>query len=142
MLSLSAQESLRVIDTCLDCSLFRSKRHRSIYSTMAETSTSAAAQEIEINVRPPGGGDKKIPIKVDTSKTVIELKQDIAKATEIPAENQRLIYSGRVLKDEEQVSTYKIRWVIIPCCRQIGFTTSLTWRLRVAELTISQPTLE
>lgn len=75
---------------------------------MADSST---AQEIEINVRPPGGGDKKIPIKVDTSKTVIELKQDIAKHTDIPAENQRLIYSGRVLKDEEQISTYKIRCV-------------------------------
>lgn len=74
---------------------------------MAESSS--AAQEIEINVRPPGGGDKKIPIKVDTSKTVIELKQDIATHTDIPAENQRLIYSGRVLKDEEQISTYKIR---------------------------------
>lgn len=75
---------------------------------MAESSPNAA-NEIDINVRPPGGGDKKIQIKVDTSKTVLELKQDIAQHTDIPAENQRLIYSGRVLKDEEQVSTYKIR---------------------------------
>jgi ubiquilin len=79
------------------------------YADMADSSSSNPAQEIEINVRPPGGGDKKIPIKVDTSKTVAELKQDIATHTDIPAENQRLIYSGRVLKDEEQVSTYKIR---------------------------------
>lgn len=76
---------------------------------MAEQSTAAeGGGEIEINVRPPGG-DKKVPLQFDTSKTVAELKDLIAEKTEIPAENQRLIYSGRVLKNEETVSTYKIR---------------------------------
>ena len=35
---------------------------------------------------------------VQTAWTILELKEAIAKNTEVPAENQRLIYKGKVLK--------------------------------------------
>ncbi|KIY69282.1 ubiquitin-domain-containing protein [Cylindrobasidium torrendii FP15055 ss-10] len=55
-----------------------------------------------------GPAEIKLQITISTDKTVLELKQAIAEKTEVEAERQRLIYSGRVLKDEEGLSTYKI----------------------------------
>nr|CAG8534696.1 11515_t:CDS:2 [Entrophospora candida] len=52
--------------------------------------------------------DTKYTIAVDTSKTVLEFKQLIAEKSEIAADKQRLIYSGRVLKDNDTLETYKI----------------------------------
>jgi ubiquilin len=46
---------------------------------------------------------------VAPSATIQELKATIAEKSEIPAERQRLIYSGRVLKDAETVSSYNIK---------------------------------
>lgn len=43
------------------------------------------------------------------SATIQELKATIAEKSEIPAERQRLIYSGRVLKDPETVASYNIK---------------------------------
>ncbi|CAH1762295.1 8292_t:CDS:2 [Entrophospora sp. SA101] len=42
------------------------------------------------------------------SKTVLEFKQLIGEKSEIPADRQRLIYSGKVLKDNDTLETYKI----------------------------------
>ncbi|CAJ0913247.1 10301_t:CDS:2 [Entrophospora sp. SA101] len=44
----------------------------------------------------------------DKSKTVLEFKQLIGEKSEIPADRQRLIYSGKVLKDNDTLETYKI----------------------------------
>lgn len=44
-----------------------------------------------------------------TSKTVFELKQSIAAHSDVPADSQRLIYSGRVLKDDDRLTQYKIQ---------------------------------
>lgn len=43
--------------------------------------------------------------------TVLELKQKLSTTeyADVPAERQRLIYSGRVLKDPDALSTYKIK---------------------------------
>nr|GAT60795.1 predicted protein [Mycena chlorophos] len=68
---------------------------------MAEEST------ILINVKGPS--ELKLQISISTDKTVLELKQAIAEKSDVEADRQRLIYSGRVLKDEDQLSTYKIQ---------------------------------
>lgn len=85
------------------------------------------SDEIEINIRAPG--DKKYAVKVSPSATVGELKAKVQEQTEIEADRQRLIYSGRVsqrsivacvqplppmcvlqvLKDDDKVENYKIR---------------------------------
>ncbi|KAJ7170628.1 hypothetical protein C8R43DRAFT_980283 [Mycena crocata] len=70
-------------------------------------SDEVAAPEIQINVKGPS--ELKLQITITTDKTVLELKQAIAEKSDVEAERQRLIYSGRVLKDEDLLSVYKIQ---------------------------------
>ncbi|GLB34442.1 putative DUF2407 ubiquitin-like domain containing protein [Lyophyllum shimeji] len=90
-------------------------------------SEEAPAPEIQINVKGPS--ELKLQISITTDKTVLELKQAIAGKSDVEAERQRLIYSGRVLKvrlappptlsscadpalppqDEDALSIYKIQ---------------------------------
>jgi ubiquilin len=64
-------------------------------------------QEIQINVKGPS--ELKLQITISTDKTVLDLKRAIAEKSDVEADRQRLIYSGRVLKDEDVLSTYKIQ---------------------------------
>lgn len=63
-------------------------------------------RKITVNVK--ASNDKKYAIEVDTDATIEEFKQLISIKTDITPDRQRLIYSGRVLKDEEKIETYKI----------------------------------
>ncbi|KAJ2918753.1 hypothetical protein MD484_g1703, partial [Candolleomyces efflorescens] len=67
----------------------------------------SSAPEIQINVKGPS--ELKLQISITTDKTVSELKQAVASKSDVPADRQRLIYSGRVLKDEDLLSVYKIQ---------------------------------
>jgi len=51
----------------------------------------------------------KLQITIPTDKSVLELKQAIATKSDVAADRQRLIYSGRVLKDDDILSVYKIQ---------------------------------
>ena len=51
------------------------------------------------------GGDK-LSLEVTPKQTIAELKTVVATKCDIPAENQRLIYKGQVLKDEKTVEDY------------------------------------
>lgn len=64
------------------------------------------SESISINVK--ASNDKKFVIAINTSETVLDLKTKIALNCDTPADRMRLIYSGRVLKDPEPISTYKI----------------------------------
>ncbi|KAG1805577.1 uncharacterized protein BJ212DRAFT_1486341 [Suillus subaureus] len=64
-------------------------------------------QEIQINVKGPS--ELKLQITISTDKTVLDLKRAIAEKSDVEADRQRLIYSGRVLKDDDVLSTYKIQ---------------------------------
>ncbi|KAF4621792.1 hypothetical protein D9613_012200 [Agrocybe pediades] len=68
---------------------------------------SEEAPEIQINVKGPS--ELKLQIAITTDKTVLELKQAIAAKSDVEADRQRLIYSGRVLKDDDALSVYKIQ---------------------------------
>ncbi|THH28517.1 hypothetical protein EUX98_g5672 [Antrodiella citrinella] len=68
---------------------------------------SSDSSEIQINVKGPS--ELKLQISIATDKSVLELKQAIADKSDVPADRQRLIYSGRVLKDEDALSVYKIQ---------------------------------
>ncbi|OBZ85857.1 Ubiquitin domain-containing protein DSK2 [Choanephora cucurbitarum] len=61
-----------------------------------------------INVNIKSSSDKKFIITIETEKTVLDLKTAIAEQTEVPADRQRLIYSGRVLKDHDTLADCKI----------------------------------
>jgi ubiquilin len=53
--------------------------------------------------------DKKYEFTVPVTLTVVELKDKIAAESDVPATSQRLIYSGRVLKDQDTLEHYKIK---------------------------------
>ncbi|KAJ3158901.1 hypothetical protein HK101_001214, partial [Irineochytrium annulatum] len=65
---------------------------------------------VTINVK--SSNEAKFSVEVGEAATIAEVKDAIAKAMEAtnptPVANQRLIFSGRVLKDEENLATYKI----------------------------------
>lgn len=54
-------------------------------------------------------GPNKWDLSVELSQSVGDLKKQIAEASEIPSENQRLIYSGKILKDDQPLDSYKIQ---------------------------------
>ncbi|CAG8490197.1 229_t:CDS:2 [Acaulospora colombiana] len=62
----------------------------------------------EITVTVKCSNDQKYSVTIDTSKTVLEFKNAIAEKSNTAADKQRLIYSGRVLKDNDTLETYKI----------------------------------
>ena len=51
-------------------------------------------------------GGEKLSLEVTPKQTIAELKAAVATQCEIPAENQRLIYKGQVLKDEKTIEDY------------------------------------
>jgi len=63
----------------------------------------------EITVTIKAAGDKKHETKVLTTSTVLQLKEQLAKEMDVSVERQRLIYSGKILKDGDTLETYKIK---------------------------------
>ncbi|KAJ3190972.1 hypothetical protein HK101_008195, partial [Irineochytrium annulatum] len=65
---------------------------------------------VTINVK--SSNEAKFSVDVGEGATIAKVKDAIANAMEAtaptPVGNQRLIFSGRVLKDEENLTTYKI----------------------------------
>lgn len=60
---------------------------------------------MQVTFRLSHGGNFDLTID-DTSITVLELKELIEKSQNIPANVQRLIYKGRILKDPQTVASY------------------------------------
>lgn len=63
--------------------------------------------EITIVVKPAAGGEK-VPVSANTSLTVQELKEEVAKGSGVPASEQRLIYKGQILRDERTIESYSV----------------------------------
>ena len=49
-----------------------------------------------------------IIIKINKLKTILEIKQEIRRIKNIPIINQKLIFQGKVLKDPDKITTYKL----------------------------------
>jgi hypothetical protein len=47
-------------------------------------------------------------VNINPEKTIFELKETLVILTKIPVKNQRLIYQGKVLKDNDKIKDYKI----------------------------------
>ncbi|KAI1314052.1 hypothetical protein F5Y03DRAFT_336007 [Xylaria venustula] len=77
---------------------------------MADSADGASADP-QVTFKVKTSGDKQHTITMAESATVADLKAKLAGADfeDIPPERQRLIYSGRVLKNEEPLCTYKIK---------------------------------
>jgi ubiquilin len=53
--------------------------------------------------------DTKYSVSFPLTTTIAEVKAKLVELSEIPVERQRLIYSGRVMKNEETLETYKVK---------------------------------
>ncbi|KAJ9252462.1 hypothetical protein DTO207G8_4803 [Paecilomyces variotii] len=71
--------------------------------------TPAADESVTFTVK--SSNDAKYTFTLPTSTLVSELKNKLSSSeyADTPADRQRLIYSGRVLKDNEALATYKIK---------------------------------
>lgn len=54
-------------------------------------------------------GQNNWTVNVEVTATIKQMKEAIAVESEVPADNQRLIYSGKILKDDQTVESYKIQ---------------------------------
>ncbi|KAI1432842.1 hypothetical protein GGR50DRAFT_671946 [Xylaria sp. CBS 124048] len=74
-------------------------------------STEGSSADPQVTFKVKTSGDKQHTLTMSESATVADLKAKLAGADleNIPPERQRLIYSGRVMKNEEPLSTYKIK---------------------------------
>jgi ubiquilin len=63
----------------------------------------------EITVHIKCSNSDKAEIKIELSATVLSLKEKIAEVLSVPASQQRLIYKGRVLKDESTLENYDVQ---------------------------------
>lgn len=66
--------------------------------------TESVVGVVTINIRSANGS--KFPVRVELEATVGTLKTLIAQNCDIPANQQRLIYNGRILKDDQTLASY------------------------------------
>ena len=71
----------------------------------------AEEAEVQLTFTVKSSNDAKYAITISANSTVLDLKTKLSTSdfADIPTERQRLIYSGRVLKDADTLSSYKIK---------------------------------
>lgn len=76
---------------------------------MADTAEGTSEAQITFKVK--ASGDKNHTITMNQGASVADLKTKLAteEFENIPIERQRLIYSGRVMKNEDMLGSYKIK---------------------------------
>merc|ERR1712000_304885 len=62
-----------------------------------------------VKVKTLGKGKGELQITVPADISVPDLKEKLAEVSEVPASQQRLIYLGKVLKDDQKLSDYNFR---------------------------------
>ena len=63
--------------------------------------------EISVNVK--GSGELKFTLTLQSDMKIIELKSEISKQKEIPEDQQRIIFAGKILKDEDTLDGCNIK---------------------------------
>ncbi|KLU88609.1 deubiquitination-protection protein dph1, partial [Magnaporthiopsis poae ATCC 64411] len=76
---------------------------------MADAPEETGDAQLSFKVKTSGDGSHNITMS--ESATVLDLKNKLAaeEFEDIPADRQRLIYSGRVMKNDDALSVYKIK---------------------------------
>ena len=77
--------------------------------TMSEDTPNADEAPITFNIK--SSSDAKYVLTLPLTTTVLDLKNKLSGSdyADIPPDRQRLIYSGRVLKDADTLASYKIK---------------------------------
>lgn len=76
-----------------------------------EESGAPAAPVVTVHIRCSNGN--KFSVRTELDATVRAFKAAVATSCDVPAEQQRLIYKGRILKDEQTLSSYGIVYIYI-----------------------------
>lgn len=80
-------------------------------STQSVPPAAAADEEsVQINVRCSNGA--KFSVQASLRSTVLDFKQLVSQNCDVPAVQQRLIYKGRILKDDQTLDSYGMRLVL------------------------------
>lgn len=76
-----------------------------------ETAASSTAEDTQITFNVKSSSDSKWVFTLPANTTVLDLKNKLAtpEYADLPVERQRLIYSGRVLKDPDTLASFKIK---------------------------------
>lgn len=69
-----------------------------------EESSGGGGPAVKINIRCSNG--TKFAVEIDLESTVDTFKAVLAEKCEIAVEQQRLIYKGRILKDDQTLKSY------------------------------------
>lgn len=69
-----------------------------------EVSESNGGEAVKVNIRCSNGS--KFSVDIDLESTVESFKAVLSEKCEIPSEQQRLIYKGRILKDDQTLKSY------------------------------------
>ena len=62
--------------------------------------------DLQLNIRQSNG--EQFEVTVAATATVLQLKQAAEAGSKLPPDQQRLIFKGRILKDEQTLESYKI----------------------------------
>ncbi|KAH3911387.1 hypothetical protein HBI56_104650 [Parastagonospora nodorum] len=78
---------------------------------MADDAATTSAEEPQVTFNVKAANDQKHVLTLPNTTTVADLKAKLSASeyADVPAERQRLIYSGRVLKDHDTLSSVKIK---------------------------------
>lgn len=104
----------------LEASLGRGPALERPFSTLSPTMASTEAGGADVSLTIKGPNALKLTVQVTLDMTVLQLKQKIEEADKNfpvarcvcrarPDRSQRLIYSGKVLKDPETLESYKVQ---------------------------------
>lgn len=68
------------------------------------TESNAAGDGVNVNIRCSSGA--KFTVTISLESTVESFKDVLAQKCDIPTDQQRLIYKGRILKDDQTLQSY------------------------------------
>lgn len=78
---------------------------------MADDAATTSTEDSQVTFNVKAANDQKHVITLPNTTTVADLKTKLSapEYADVPAERQRLIYSGRVLKDHDTLASVKIK---------------------------------
>ncbi|GKE84779.1 ubiquitin domain-containing protein DSK2a-like protein [Tanacetum coccineum] len=71
-----------------------------------ESTQGVEGGEINLNIRCSNGN--KFSIRSSVRSSVVDFKDLLAQNCDVPANQQRLIYKGRILKDDQTLDSYDV----------------------------------
>lgn len=105
--STSSLEPLSIASHTL---LRNTRNYTSITRIMSEEAASSSSSTNQFNLNIKGPSDLKLAITIGEDATVEQLKEAIAqKNADFPKDNQRLIFSGRVLANDKALGSYGVK---------------------------------